>query len=229
MIRTRGLCVGLLLAVSLTGRAEVSPPAEIQRLVSELGAKTFRQRESAQKRLLTLSEQEWQTVLEQCLRAYATTTDPEIKLRAREVMAALVDKNIFNRPRAYLGVKISPASFVDKDGRVQRAIAINEVVPDSGAEQAGLRAGEQILRVDELDCTLMESTAGFVRYVQTKQPGDKVVVHLQRDGAKETIEVELKTMPVELRPDLRDPERKKEFFEDWLGSELDKRNQADTR
>jgi C-terminal processing protease CtpA/Prc len=193
---------------------------EIQQLVGKLGAKTFRERETAEQKLLKLGDDDHQAVLGQCLRAYAVSSDPEVKLRAREIMAKLVDKHLFNRPRGYVGLQIQAASVAGADGKQVRAIQANGVLADGSAQRAGMQAGDLILKLDQLDFADDASTHQFVNYIQSRQPGVTVTLTIQRDGANQTMELTLGELPAERRSEILTPSKGKAFFEDWLRTQL---------
>ncbi len=64
-----------------------------------------------------------------------------------------------------------------------RAVIIEEVVADSAAEQAGLKAGDRILSVDGRPVRHFQ---GFIREVAPR-PGETVQLRIQRDGATQTL------------------------------------------
>jgi len=65
---------------------------------------------------------------------------------------------------------------------------VSEVTPGSGAEDAGMEAGDIVLAVDERS---IENATELVVAVRTYAPGDTVIVAFQRDGRDETTELVL--------------------------------------
>lgn len=215
-------CFLLVALVALVGpRADGSSTEELQRSIHELGAKTFRERESAQRRLLEAGEQDYQAVLSQCLRAYSIAKDPEVRVRVREIMAALVDKFIFNRPRGFLGVALHPAAAIVDGEKRAGAISVQNVIADSAAQRAGVQIGDQILHVDNLGLPPDAPVGTFITYIQSKRPGDKVTLTIKKDAGVQAVDVQLGDMPEDVRARTYNQQRKEEFFENWLRTQLD--------
>lgn len=103
---------------------------------------------------------------------------------------------------AYLGVSVQPF----KDG-----VQVVRVVPGSGADKAGLKVGDVVVRIDS---NRMVDPLDLIRVVGTHEVGDKVQVHFRRDGKYQTVAVTLQAMPAELagrprrRPTTRPAPRK---------------------
>ena len=101
---------------------------------------------------------------------------------------------------AYLGVKMAP---VVVDG----GVPITEVVPDTPADDAGLRAATSRNLVDgqqvptggdvivEFDGQAVKSPTALQSAVDARRPGDTVSVVVLRNGDKRTIEVTLGVRP----------------------------------
>jgi serine protease Do len=85
--------------------------------------------------------------------------------------------------RPYLGVAITPA---------ENGVAVREVTPDSPAAKAGLKSGDQIRKVDDAD---VKDPDNFLQTVASKKPGDKLSLHVTRDGQEQTITVTLGERP----------------------------------
>src|ERR1700752_538182 len=63
---------------------------------------------------------------------------------------------------------------------------VSDVVPDSPAEHAGLRAGDRIIRVDGQALT---TSRPFDRAYALGKPGDAVLFTVQREGEANPIEI----------------------------------------
>jgi serine protease Do len=99
--------------------------------------------------------------------------------------------------RGWLGVSLQPltpelaASFGVKDGK---GALVSEVVPDSPAARAGLRAGDVVI---EINGRKVDHPADLARTVGLASPGDDARIKVWRDQRERTIEVKLRESPGE--------------------------------
>ncbi len=99
---------------------------------------------------------------------------------------------------AYLGVRMAQSP---------RGIAVTEVLPETPAQKAGLRAASGTTLVDgqeqptggdiilEFDGEKVDSAVALQSAVDARRPGDKVTITVLRDGKRRTIEVTLGVRP----------------------------------
>jgi membrane-associated protease RseP (regulator of RpoE activity) len=73
-------------------------------------------------------------------------------------------------------------------GEMRLAALVTTVVPDSPADQAGIRPGDLILAVDDREISPARDLKDII---QDYKPGDRVQLTLLRDGQKEHIRVRL--------------------------------------
>lgn len=100
---------------------------------------------------------------------------------------------VVQEQRGWLGFSYR-VNVVREDGRVvERPIVITEVVEESPAERAGLRAGDTLVSINDMRVTsdLMNSL------VQTLEPGDEVRVRVSRDGRERTLAIVAAERPEE--------------------------------
>jgi len=79
----------------------------------------------------------------------------------------------------YLGVRVH---------QLEEGAEVTEVAPGSAAETAGLREGDLILAVDDEEVT---RETPLTVLIAAHEPGDVVVLTIERDGREREIEVEL--------------------------------------
>lgn len=105
-----------------------------------------------------------------------------------ETVIAYVDDIVAGRPleTAFLGVKGGYSS----GGRA--GAVITEVVPGTGAEEAGLELGDVVI---SLDGVIVQGIDDLAAQVRAHRPGDTVTVVLIRDGEEMSIEVTLSVRP----------------------------------
>jgi serine protease Do len=99
--------------------------------------------------------------------------------------------------RGWLGVQIQPVTeeIASALGRTDQAGAlVAEVMADSPAARAGLRAGDLILSVDGEPVSELKD---LPRMVADIRPGTRAVVAVQRDGAETTLDLVIGAMPAE--------------------------------
>jgi len=97
--------------------------------------------------------------------------------------------------RGYLGIEVGNLDFKDAeafglestDGAL--VVAVRE---DGPADQAGIRHGDVILRVDDV---AVAETRDLIDYVSSRAPGSEVRVELLRGAERETVTVELGERP----------------------------------
>ena len=66
---------------------------------------------------------------------------------------------------------------------------IGEVIEGMGAEEAGLKTGDIIKKVDDV---IINSFSDLTGYLSTKRPGEKVKINFTRDGVNQILMVNLK-------------------------------------
>lgn len=103
-------------------------------------------------------------------------------LRAREERKTLASVVVLKRRRPVVGMTLTGA----RDD-VERVL-VERVAPAGPAAEAGLRAGDRIIAADGLN---IRSVYEAQRLVLQKQPGDKLALLIQREGAEQTLEVVL--------------------------------------
>jgi C-terminal processing protease CtpA/Prc len=93
----------------------------------------------------------------------------------------------------YLGVHVDELTDQLKEYfGVQNGVLIKEVIEDSPAEKAGLKAGDIIM---EISGKKIEDYQDLIRVINYYDPGDKLKIKIMRKGKKKTIEVKLGKKP----------------------------------
>ncbi|MEV7807206.1 trypsin-like peptidase domain-containing protein [Microbispora sp. NPDC088329] len=97
---------------------------------------------------------------------------------------------VVNSHRAALGVRVGTA--VDASGEPV-GVAVGSVSPGGGADRAGIRPGDVIVKVEG---TPTPTASALSQILATLKPGDRVRVELMRpDGTRKTINVVLSELP----------------------------------
>ncbi|MDX2086083.1 MAG: trypsin-like peptidase domain-containing protein [Candidatus Melainabacteria bacterium] len=118
--------------------------------------------------------------------------------------------------RPYLGVRIgmelSPRIAQLLQLPVEKGLLVSQVGPGTPAAKAGLRGGNQILRLGrrryllggdiliEVDGKSIETVDTFINYIESKRPGETVTVSVIRDGQLVRLSVILEEPPAIRQP-----------------------------
>lgn len=185
-------------------------------LVPLLGHERFRVRERAQKRLIDSLGEQLEAIGDLCYEAYSTSPDPEIRMRARAVLFELVQRSSGTGKRGFVGIGLLLHAFFDKNGEVNFAVRVSQIIPDTPAQKAGLRVDDIITGIDNIALADKDATQRFMDIVGGMPPGREVTLKCRRDG--KDFDVKINLMP---RPDLpednfqkADPEK---LLREWLG------------
>ena len=93
--------------------------------------------------------------------------------------------------RAYLGVFIGPSQ------QGTAGALVGDVTPDSPAAKAGLKKGDQIVKLGDKQ---VQSVEAFLQAVESKKPGDKLTLGILRDNKEQNLTVTLAERPAQEAP-----------------------------
>jgi len=99
-----------------------------------------------------------------------------------------------NVQKAILGVRgtdITPENYKQLDIKQTQGFYIANVDPNSGAEKAGLKEGDIIIKLDDIKIRKFSDLSGFI---SSKNPGDIVNVTFIRNGNIKTSDVTLEKL-----------------------------------
>jgi S1-C subfamily serine protease len=100
-----------------------------------------------------------------------------------DIAASVAERLVAGEPVqfAFLGVRTNPAT-----GRNGALVA--DVEPGSPADEAGLRRGDIVIAIDS---QAVQGPLDLVAAIRSAEPGDGVVLRIERDGTEQDIEVTL--------------------------------------
>lgn len=173
---------------------EAKSPEELTTL---LGHQRFRIRELAGKRLKELLATTPDKVTDACYQAYTSQADPEIRMRAREVLLDHVVREQGGASRGFVGIGLMLHAFFDKDGKIQFAVKVSQVVPGTPAEKAGIKMGDLITSVDGVSLADKEGDQRFMDIVGNKGAGKQVTLKFTREEQGKQVD---KTVELTLAP-----------------------------
>jgi S1-C subfamily serine protease len=114
---------------------------------------------------------------------------------ARAIVEQLISSGRVIHP--FLGVQmveLSPAIASSRNIDLEKGVLLSEVVPGSPADQAGLEANDVIT---EIEGDEVESTSDVSRVINSKKPGDKVELTVNRSGNSRKVTATLIERPRE--------------------------------
>jgi putative serine protease PepD len=112
----------------------------------------------------------------------------------KRIYPSLIEQGVYVWP--YLGVS-SPADipgFFEEDQAEEapNGAYIAEVVPGGPADQAGIQSGDLVVAADGEDINNFDD---LLTYIARHQPGDQIVLSIQRDGDQGDVTVTLGERP----------------------------------
>ncbi|MGH2585231.1 MAG: S1C family serine protease [Dehalococcoidia bacterium] len=97
--------------------------------------------------------------------------------------------------RGFLGVslsQVSPELASTRNLQVEEGAGVQEVTPGSAADQAGLRAGDVIIKVGD---STISNVGDVTNALANHKPGEKVKVEYVRNGQRASADVTLGERP----------------------------------
>jgi len=128
-----------------------------------------------------------------CFGAYQTLPDPEIRMRARAVLADFA--TTLWSPECFLGVATAPDQGFDEDGNLVSRLKISKVTANGPAALAGIQAEDFLRGIDALQFADANAAKRFAAHLAARKPGDKVILHLEHEGNKSDVAVILGCKP----------------------------------
>lgn len=116
-----------------------------------------------------------------------------------EAPEAEVRKDVYFKMNggAWLGVVVQTLTDQLREHfEVPRGVLLAEVAEDSPAQQAGLKAGDVLLAVDDQE---MEEADDLTAVIRDHEPGDPVEIRLHRDGQELMVKATLGETPEEFQ------------------------------
>lgn len=108
------------------------------------------------------------------------------------ILISLLATSLSAGDKPYLGVKLGDIDEMpaEKAIGVNQGVWIRDVVRDSAADQAGLVAGDILVRIDNAAVT---SAQDVIQTLSAYQPEDNVLLEILRDGSPQQLEASLGT------------------------------------
>ncbi|MDP0490583.1 MAG: PDZ domain-containing protein [Verrucomicrobiota bacterium JB023] len=179
----------LLSCFSLLARAQEAEMAQTEAIgEQELGNDDFAVRQDGFEALKAWSQTgEREQRRDELLDRYFASDDPEERFRIREVLFEITLGEFEQSGPGFLGIQMDrPQVFFqprnNNNGPLQNAgVGIASVIPETPADEAGLKAGDTILRVDKLDVRRFDGMDILQVYLKDLRPGTEIEIEVLRE------------------------------------------------
>lgn len=217
----------LLVCVLSTGFVLAEMPDDA---LGKLASGQFKERQSAYAQLEKWAVENTKISPEALHKVWRASEDPEVKSRCYSLMKEVVIHRRFGKGKGFVGVQMEEIELPGKPGAEVRAgVRVKMILPKTPAQKYGLAVNDVVVGIDELDLSnppeewhLNSAVLVFSHYVQSKQAGDTVALHVVRGGKQIEKKIVLMKRPASAdvdpfgrnrHDDNREAER---FFNGWL-------------
>lgn len=235
----KGKIVSLLILSAVAAMAAEPDPAALLR---DLSSDVFKTREAAAGALREWADREPKVAEELFAKHLDADTDPEARVRCRDLLKHVVLLEYRKQGEGYIGIQMSEEQVAPAVGDEPAVfgIRITMVVPDTPAAKAGLQPGDLLLSLEGKGWSDVNVIERFGLEIRKRRPGDRIKLRVRHGAGDKEVEVELARRPPEAqllqnglllggigiaRPDLdllsREQARlqaaaEETFFQEWL-------------
>lgn len=199
---------GFLLCCLLLGTAW----AELDVWVQELGAPELEVRNRAQDVLSAKGAERPRQTITELAGFYRTAEDLEVQARLEVILRELAREWMFYLPPGFLGINFQMIGY----GEGSRATEVRQVIPGGAADQAGLKMGDLILKLGDVDIGELSNQEAFVAYVATFRPGTKLFLEIKRGDTFLTLPLEVGVRGMAQLDVVKFSEQEEEKLQKWL-------------
>ncbi len=169
-------------------------------LIGSLGSEDFKERTKAQQELSSWAMAEPGKSQEWLFRELEAVSEPEVRIRLREVLKEVVVAEHQKDGPGYVGIGMADVEVAvpGVDGP-KAGVSITRIQENTPAGRAGLQVGDVVLAVDQTRWN-GEVAASFLfqQEIMKRRPGDKVDLEILRAGALMKVQVTLAARPMGL-------------------------------
>lgn len=145
-------------------------PEQISELIKALGDPDWSTRQRASDDLFFAGPAAYPPLKEE----FRRTRNYEVRRRIHYIVELIYFFHGQKQGNGFLGIQYNAANPLEGD-----RIRVIRVVPGSGAERAGLRAGDLVLSID--GTRISNGTDGFRRMIEERKPGTRIALVVLRD------------------------------------------------
>jgi hypothetical protein len=220
MVRLFTICrIAVLLITCLVWPGRVSAQdATWMGLVRGLSHESFAQRRLSQEglgKLLNEQPEKWVPI---CLKTIDQTDEPDVDFRLNEVLFGLFRDRVLNKPRGFLGIRLSSSFIPPQPGKQQLVPCVDvlDIIPETAAAASDLRIGDKIYEVDGQDVGANNAQGGFIEYIYSRPPGHEVKFKVWRTGTTFETRVSLGLRPPDLPLSSFYQKSSGTYYREWL-------------
>lgn len=183
----------------------------IKQAVVRLGGAAPEERDAARQQLESWGKAYPRYTLQALAGIYAVETDLERRFQLEALLRDLAARWLFYQPAAFLGVNFSYVRLEDH----ATAIRVNNIVPGSPAEKAGLRANDLILGISGKTFEADYDAAAFAEEIRSGLPLEPLELRIRRQNLF-TVEVLLQPFPMPAQETVERIQQEKQKINNWL-------------
>lgn len=217
------LAVLISLMPAIRSRALDLPAGSLPALQSD----EFRTRQAAQADLLVWARQRPEPAMDALFRVSRNHEDPEVRERCLAVLRELVNDQYLKEGEGFLGIRmLDEKAIVPGEQKPRSVIRVIQLVPDSAAQQAGVKLNDLIAGLDEKVWHDEAALQPFMGHIRQLKPGHRVMLRILRNGEMIDLSVKLgrrpldadNPFPAQRKQDLEAAERAASdaYFRRWL-------------
>ncbi len=174
------------LLVTSTAWADKDQDAQFSAWAKSMASPSFPERQAAQEGIKEWAAKNIKTVdplLDNLFANHLESAEPEVRIRCLKLMEKIVLDRKASLGYGYLGV-MTLAAERNIGGKVTTAAKITYVYPGTPAQKGGLKADDHIYGLDDhmFSTSAKLGTEQLSDHVKAKVPGEKMLVHIDRNG-----------------------------------------------
>jgi PDZ domain len=172
----------------------VEPPAAV---LKSLASDDFKTREKAQAGLLEWAKVNQEPAAVALMKFSMVSEEPEVRQRCLAVLRDLAYDDYLKTGEGYVGILMrDEIARVPGDEGQRSAIRVSDVVEGSAGHEAGLRANDLIVGMDDEVWRGVPASFAFSAKIRQLKPGARVTLKLLREEKTEDVVIRLGKRPV---------------------------------
>lgn len=163
---------------------------------SALSSEEFRDRESAQSKILNWARGQGDAAVDELYRVSRESVDPEVRQRCLGILRELVNDEYLRDGEGYIGIQMQEEfANLPGDPKPRGGIRVMMIMPDSPGHRAGLLFNDVIVGVHGEIWPDEASLLFFREKIRQFKPETKILLKVLRNGNLVDIEVKLGRRP----------------------------------